>query len=486
MLGDRIKDLRKQRGLSQEDLAEKLNVSRQAVSKWETGLSSPDTDNLILLADLFEITVDELVRKSGGDKAAPSGVPDKRKRLSVLIFSLLAAVILITAASIWLLPDKDDKNPEATAIITPFAEYSLTTSASGSSETRTLEIGLMDSAFTWDTGLSGENSFFTSGDMPGVEFHTVDCGDIVIHYNHSIETGADYIISMTTTSSEYETPRCIAAGDTETELISAYGDDLLFKPEYYSETDDFCMFNSLYVYLKENVSYDYIVFYVLDGHVTGIEVSKVQDGGPAYYANNVDTFRLKDGKPDYSEKQEPDLETLSKERNVYVSLHTLLNHTMTEKDAAPYREAIFSGLRDLDWPLYGKLGEAGKDAETIEELISWLDKQEKYSAGEMTGLQLALLSNLDGAYSEMYSTVLCNALIKDPVLFIECMDAGPELSDNSEEVARSVIYGAGPKSNIEGVRAIIDNLITCGALTDGAQIWALRLIELCDDALGNA
>jgi hypothetical protein len=43
----------------------------------------------------------------------------------------------------------------------------------------------------------------------------------------------------------------------------------------------------------------------------------------------------------------------------------------------------------------------------------------------MTGLQLALLSNLDGAYSEMYSTVLCNALIKDPVLFIECRTQVP-------------------------------------------------------------
>jgi hypothetical protein len=156
---------------------------------------------------------------------------------------------------------------------------------------------------------------------------------------------------MTTTSSEYETPRCIAAGDTETELISAYGDDLLFKPEYYSETDDFCMFNSLYVYLKENVSYDYIVFYVLDGHVTGIEVSKVQDGGPAYYANNVDTFRLKDGKPDTAKSRTRPRNPVKRAQRLCVTPY-LLNHTMTEKDAAPYREAIFSGLRDLDWPLY--------------------------------------------------------------------------------------------------------------------------------------
>ena len=47
---NRLYELRKQHGLSQDELAEKLNVSRQAVSKWERSESSPDTDNLIALA----------------------------------------------------------------------------------------------------------------------------------------------------------------------------------------------------------------------------------------------------------------------------------------------------------------------------------------------------------------------------------------------------------------------------------------------------
>ena len=60
-LGEKLKELRIKENLSQEDLATKLNVSRQAVSKWEQNLSLPDTNNLILIAKIFHVTLDELV-----------------------------------------------------------------------------------------------------------------------------------------------------------------------------------------------------------------------------------------------------------------------------------------------------------------------------------------------------------------------------------------------------------------------------------------
>jgi len=57
----RLTDYRKKAGLSQEELALKLGVSRQAVSKWECGESSPDTDNLIALSKIYHVSLDELV-----------------------------------------------------------------------------------------------------------------------------------------------------------------------------------------------------------------------------------------------------------------------------------------------------------------------------------------------------------------------------------------------------------------------------------------
>ena len=61
-LAEKILSLRTERGMSQDDLAEKLEVSRQSVSKWETAQSTPDLDKIIRLADLFGVSVDELVR----------------------------------------------------------------------------------------------------------------------------------------------------------------------------------------------------------------------------------------------------------------------------------------------------------------------------------------------------------------------------------------------------------------------------------------
>lgn len=58
---NRLYELRKQHGYSQDELAEMLNVSRQAVSKWERSESSPDTDNLIALARLYNVSLDELL-----------------------------------------------------------------------------------------------------------------------------------------------------------------------------------------------------------------------------------------------------------------------------------------------------------------------------------------------------------------------------------------------------------------------------------------
>lgn len=60
--GEKLKSERKNKGWSQEELAEKLFVSRQSVSKWETGLNYPSIEIIIKLSDLFGVTIDELLR----------------------------------------------------------------------------------------------------------------------------------------------------------------------------------------------------------------------------------------------------------------------------------------------------------------------------------------------------------------------------------------------------------------------------------------
>jgi transcriptional regulator with XRE-family HTH domain len=61
-LGERLFELRKSKNLTQDDVAEKLNVTRQTISKWETNQSTPDFDKIVPLCDLFEISPNELLK----------------------------------------------------------------------------------------------------------------------------------------------------------------------------------------------------------------------------------------------------------------------------------------------------------------------------------------------------------------------------------------------------------------------------------------
>ncbi|MCM3537910.1 helix-turn-helix domain-containing protein [Priestia endophytica] len=78
-LGEQLKSLREQRNMSREELAQHMKVSRQAVYKWETNKGYPDIDNLIRLSELYEVTLDELIK---GDLAFQKkiAIDEQKKR----------------------------------------------------------------------------------------------------------------------------------------------------------------------------------------------------------------------------------------------------------------------------------------------------------------------------------------------------------------------------------------------------------------------
>ncbi len=98
-IADRIQTLRKSRGISQEELADKIGVSRQAVSKWESEQSSPDLEKIILLSDYFDVTTDYLLKGIEPVENVPKNKADAR------IFSIAATVLnfigLLAAIIIW-------------------------------------------------------------------------------------------------------------------------------------------------------------------------------------------------------------------------------------------------------------------------------------------------------------------------------------------------------------------------------------------------
>ncbi len=87
-IGKNIAGLRKEKNISQEKLAEMLDVSRQAVTKWENGKANPDTENLIRLAEIFGVSVDELCRGKNPEK------PEPKIHIGGHILALLSVLIV--------------------------------------------------------------------------------------------------------------------------------------------------------------------------------------------------------------------------------------------------------------------------------------------------------------------------------------------------------------------------------------------------------
>lgn len=103
MLSEKIYTLRRKSGLSQEQLAEKIGVSRQAISKWEGGLSTPELDKLRALSEFFHVSMDELtseevatIASSGSAEQKLSTAAGQRMRNKIgICLCLTGAVCLI-------------------------------------------------------------------------------------------------------------------------------------------------------------------------------------------------------------------------------------------------------------------------------------------------------------------------------------------------------------------------------------------------------
>ncbi len=100
-LGQRLLELRKSKKLSQEELAFKLNVTRQTISKWETDQSTPDFDKIVPICELYNISVEELLTGKKEEKSVDNNDFVLRKRaqgigLSVLLYFISIIWIMIT------------------------------------------------------------------------------------------------------------------------------------------------------------------------------------------------------------------------------------------------------------------------------------------------------------------------------------------------------------------------------------------------------
>lgn len=96
-LGEKIQKLRKQRGLSQEALAEKVTVTRQTISKWELGQSTPDLDFIAQLSDIFNVSSDYLIKD---EMVEPDELPYKKRSYHLSERGKRIILVVVSAAAL--------------------------------------------------------------------------------------------------------------------------------------------------------------------------------------------------------------------------------------------------------------------------------------------------------------------------------------------------------------------------------------------------
>lgn len=486
-LGKRISQYRKGLGISQEELGARLGVSRQAVSKWETGTAAPDMENLLALAREFGVSVAEL-----------TGTPEaKEKPVSKWRYYIPLALVLAAMVGLlfWLYglehrnevkgppPSPPDADTED-ALPAPSSDFALILDWTESGAF--LELGEQESDFPFGTPLclDGEETTVTADD--GSTVHTLDClrsGGIRLRYSSIEEEGQPPRTVITlleaTLTKEVSTPRGIHVGSSKAEVVGNYGGDLVYCVK--EEGGDLLTEHDYYyAYQPKDACANSICFFMKDTTVQGIRVENMADlGNDAYTVNNISIFPIqKNGDPDYSNRMDLYMEPISETRKVYIAWNQLVtNNNLSAEELYTDRWTIFSTLSNLDWWAFGDLGTTEHRDETISSFLTWLREQAPYSEAEIFRLQMGVQSNLDGWLADSYSSLLSGAFFSDPTSFVKGL-AYPSLEDTMLEVIHLTAYDAEwHPVELEAALETLDNALNGGQFTEAEVGWA-RLLRL--------
>ena len=502
-LGQRISMYRKSLGISQEELGARLDVSRQAVSKWETDAASPDMENLLALAREFGVSVAELTQTPEPRDVPVTDVPavsPPRRGWWAVLGALAALILVLLGVVIYWCVHADDgqvsKVPEPPAadaasdtedtLPAPYPSTDFALILDWTETGEFLELGEQqgDYPFGASLWLDGKETVVTADD--GSTVYSVDClqsNGIRLRYSDIEEEGQPprNIITLleTTLTKEISTPRGIHVGSSKAEVVGAYGGDLVYcmKEE---GGDILTEHDYVYAYQPKDAYSNSICFLMKDGMVRGIRVENMADlGNDAYAVNNISIFPIqRNGDPDYSNRQDLYMEPISETRKVYIAWNELVtNSNLSAEEIYADRWTIFSGLSTLDWQELGQLGATEYPEQTMEALMFWLKDQAPYSEPETFRLQMGVQSNLDGWLSESYSSLLSDAFFGNPIFFVKGL-AYPGLEDTMREVMMHTAYSAELyPAELQTALDALDAGIESGSFT-GVQLGWAKLLHL--------
>lgn len=513
-LGQRISLYRKKLNISQEELGARLGVSRQAVSKWETDLSTPDTNNLLGLAREFSVSVAELTETPEEPSAAqdpalppsPSQLETDASRRNASgtrwwAGLIIGAVLLFLSAGYLLYRINQPPAGQVSDYAEPASDFYLQWQiprTDGREWYEFLTLGNQDVPFPFHTSLhlTAPEKIVTEGtDLHLAAVHHAVCGGLYVDYirfqadPEQGQAAGDTICRISTMAPGFWTPRGISVGNEKSFVVDAYHSGKEDQAEGtllygLKEADGYSLVPHDYLYIwsafEEGRGYQTIYFFIKDGLVAGISMELMQDMGDFYAAaNNTSTFPVdENGDPDFSHRQDLPQEPVDATRQVYIAWNQLVtNENLSAEERYAYRRDVFTNLPDMDWQEFGKLG--GIDSSgTIFALLDWLSQQEHYSSGDIYFIQRGYAARgIDGAYAEDYCYLLSRALFSDPVAYAKALAR----STADDEAVQTLImggtaYGADYyPADCETAVSALDAAINANALTAEETGWAKLL-----------
>ena len=484
-LGTRISQYRKALGLSQEALGDRLGISRQAVSKWETNAATPDMENLLALSREFGVPLSALTGTPESTAAGDTGTPPPRRRIWRWILAAVCLVILALAALLLFFCIRQNTGqtsslPESSQPDSDFALY--WTQSDGS--TAWLGLGAQRDVYPFGTNLPPEDSLAEVTPYGNsASLYTVDCSasdGIRITYVHATNGEPDTILLLETTDQDVTTPRGIHVGSARADLIGAYNGDLVYCVKEDS-ADSLTQYDCAYAYQPGQTGSESICFFMKDGAVSGIRMEDFpENDGASYAVNQITRFPIRqNGDPDYSHRQDLYQDPMDDTRRIYIAWNQLVTtEDLTAEERFACRSQVFGCLPWMDWTAFGALG--GTDASTtIMAFINWLMNQDSYAPNEIYGIQRGCMAaGLDGAYAEGYDGVLTAALRAAPVTFAQelAMESGADEEALKYHILCAVASGmAAYPMNLQDVLQTLDAAIDGHTLTAKETGWARLL-----------
>lgn len=487
-LGQRISHYRKNLGISQEELGARLDVSRQAVSKWETDAAVPDMENLLSLAREFNISVAELTATPQQPQAPETQIhiPKKRHSSLVIVIIILCLLLALTLPLTVVLVSRIvfDKQVDENGIVhadpgTPFAL--ICTDKNGNGDYLTL--GTQVGAFPYGTSfIPTEPEEVYDTDFSSMTHHKVDCGAITVEYYRVEENGTvtETITSLSTIVPGVRTPRGITVESTKEQLITAYGDELVY---HFKEEDGYSLVqhDEYYLYYTPETFSNHIKFFLQHGKVVGIQVAYLEDVGAEELApDRIYSFPVVNGEVDFTMRQDPEYEYKGDTWAIYYAFNQLAtNNNLSAEEIYAYRRDIFANLPNADWEEYATFSTTEYPDEGYFALMDYLLDLEPYSSAEILWMQMGCMAKgLDGAYTDMYAAVLCNAFFSDPITFASMLSASGMTAQLADTAIGLTAYDADchPTEAVTAINTLHAAIEDSSTFTSEQIGWAKLLL----------